>query len=269
MAAACAWHHGGRPYRRPYFAGAKECGVGAVDLRPADEFLRSLRTFPTFDKGWTRRVNDLRVTTLGMVGEEAEEVATPEQVMKLASAIEPIWRIPIATSPCPARAWRHYPEVRRSPRLSGSVSLRRSTRRAQRPAGAQATLRLPSSPIQPAAPHGPSVAAVLPSGCSGLRSGRFGWRRTGSNSLGPRHRPAWSRFAGIMCSCSRRISVATLGRFTTPIPASDPHPCPVDRGLCDRQSTGRLGMKLIGWVCLFHGGAAVLVLALAMAVGLL
>ena len=92
----------------------------------------------------------------------------------------------------------------------------------------------------------------------------------GSNSLGPRHRPAWSRFAGIMCSCSRRISVATLGRFTTPIPAtSDPHPCPVDRGLCDRQSTGRLGMKLIGWVCLFHGGAAVLVLALAMAVGLL
>ena len=124
-----------------------------------------------------------------------------------------------------------------------------------------------SAAIQPAAPHGPSVAAVLPSGV--LRSGRFGWRRTGSNSLGPRHRPAWSRFAGIMCSCSRRISVATLGRFTTPIPASDPHPCPVDRGLCDRQSTGRLGMKLIGWVCLFHGGAAVLVLALAMAVGLL
>jgi hypothetical protein len=28
-------------------------------------------------------------------------------------------------------------------------------------------------------------------------------------------------------------------------------------------------VKLIGWVCLFHGGAAVLVLALAMAVGLL
>ena len=94
-----------------------------------------------------RRVNDVRVTALGMVGEEAEEVATPEQVMKLASAIEPIWRIPIATSPCPARAWRHYPEVRRSPRLS-AVSLRRSTRRAQRPAGAQAMLRLPSSPIQ-------------------------------------------------------------------------------------------------------------------------
>ena len=93
-------------------------------------------------------------------------------------------------------------------------------------AGAQATLRLPSSPIQPAAPHGPSVAAVLPSGCSGLRSGRFGWRRTGSNSLGPRHRPAWSRFAGIMCSCSRRISVATLGRFTTPIPGIRPASMP-------------------------------------------
>ena len=30
------------------------------------------------------------------------------------SAIEPIWRIPIATSPCPVRAWRHHPEVRRS-----------------------------------------------------------------------------------------------------------------------------------------------------------
>jgi hypothetical protein len=28
-----------------------------------------------------RRVNDVRVTALGMVGEEAEEVATPEQVM--------------------------------------------------------------------------------------------------------------------------------------------------------------------------------------------
>ena len=212
-----------------------------------------------------KKQDDRAVAAADKVQQRADDCAA-----KLASAIEPIWRIPIATSPCPARAWRHHPEVRRSPRLSGSVSLRRSTRRAQRPAGAQATLRLPSSPIQPAAPHGPSVAAVLPSGCSGLRSGRFGWRRTGSNSLGPRHRPAWSRFAGIMCSCSRRISVATLGRFTTPIPAtSDPHPCPVDRGLCDRQSTGRLGMKLIGWVCLFHGGAAVLVLALAMAVGLL
>ena len=84
-----------------------------------------------------RRVNDVRVTALGMVGEEAEEVATPEQVMKLASAIVPIWRIPIATSPCPARAWRHYPEVRRSPRLSGGVAQKvytpRSGPRARRP----------------------------------------------------------------------------------------------------------------------------------------
>ena len=45
--------------------------------------LRSLRTFPTFGKGWTRRVNDVRATALGMVG---EEVATPEQVMTGAKA---------------------------------------------------------------------------------------------------------------------------------------------------------------------------------------
>jgi lysozyme family protein len=50
------------------------------------KFLRSLRTFPTFGKGWTRRVNDVRATALGMVGEEAEEVATPEQVMTGAKA---------------------------------------------------------------------------------------------------------------------------------------------------------------------------------------
>ena len=47
------------------------------------KFLRSLRTFPTFGKGWTRRVNDVRATALGMVG---EEVATPEQVMTGAKA---------------------------------------------------------------------------------------------------------------------------------------------------------------------------------------
>ena len=47
------------------------------------KFLRSLRTFPTFGKGWTRRVNDVRATALGMVG---EEVATPEQVMAGAKA---------------------------------------------------------------------------------------------------------------------------------------------------------------------------------------
>ena len=168
----------------------------------------------------------------------------------------------------PCEGVASYPEVRRS---QGCRVRCRSeglhARAAARGRAGHASAAIVAHPA--GCPSRAFCGCGLPSGCSGLRSGRFGWRRTGSNSLGPRHRPAWSRFAGIMCSCSRRISVATLGRFTTPIPASDPHPCPVDRGLCDRQSTGRLGMKLIGWVCLFHGGAAVLVLALAMAVGLL
>jgi hypothetical protein len=250
--------------------GRRSCGVGAVDLRPADEFLRSLRTFPTFGKGWTRRVNDLRATALGMVGEEAEEVATPEQVMKLASAIEPIWRIPIATSPCPARAWRHYPEVRRSPRLSGSVSLRRSTRprsgpRARRPrfgCHRRPSSRLPLTGLlwlrccRPGVRGSDPVALVggeLVQIPSGRAIGRHG-RGSPASCVRARGVSRWRHLAGL-----RRQFRAT----------SDPHPCPVDRGLCDRQSTGRLGMKLIGWVCLFHGGAAVLVLALAMAVGLL
>ena len=120
------------------------------------------------------------------------------RTQKLASAIEPIWRIPIATSPCPVRAWRHHPEVRRSQGCGFGVAQEVYTPRAAargRPGHASAA-------IQPAAPHGPSVAAVLP---SGLRSGRFGWRRTGSNSLGPRHRPAWS---GSPASCVRARGVS-------------------------------------------------------------
>ena len=186
------------------------------------------------------------------------------RTQKLASAIEPIWRVPIATSPCPVRAWRHHPEVRRSPRLSGSVSLRRSTRRAQRPAGAQATLRLPSSRLpltgllwlrccRPVSDPVAFVGGELVQIPSGRAIGRHG-RGSPASCVRARGVSRWRHLAGL-----RRQFRAT----------SDPHPCPVDRGLCDRQSTGRLGMKLIGWVCLFHGGAAVLVLALAMAVGLL
>jgi lysozyme family protein len=52
-------------------------GIAEGSLRPR----KNSGTFPTFGKGWMRRVNDVRVTALGMVGEEAEEVATPEQVM--------------------------------------------------------------------------------------------------------------------------------------------------------------------------------------------
>ena len=88
---------------------------------------------------------------------------------------------------------------------------------------------------------------------SGRAIGRHG-RGSPASCVRARGVSRWRHLAGL-----RRQFRAT----------SDPHPCPVDRGLCDRQSTGRLGMKLIGWVCLFHGGAAVLVLALAMAVGLL
>lgn len=62
-----------------------------------------------------------------------------------------------------------------------------------------------SAAIQPAAPHGPSVAAVLPSGCSGLRSGRFGWRRTGSNSLG---RAIGRHGRGSPASCVRARGVS-------------------------------------------------------------
>ena len=40
------------------------------------KFLRSLRTFPTFGKGWTRRVNDVRATALGMVGERGRDART-------------------------------------------------------------------------------------------------------------------------------------------------------------------------------------------------
>lgn len=44
------------------------------------KFLRSLKTFGTFGKGWTRRVNDVRSVGLSLVGEPADEIATPEQV---------------------------------------------------------------------------------------------------------------------------------------------------------------------------------------------
>lgn len=49
-------------------------------------FLQSLRIFKTFGKGWTRRVNDVRGVALGMVGDETEEIATPEQVLAGAKA---------------------------------------------------------------------------------------------------------------------------------------------------------------------------------------
>jgi lysozyme family protein len=49
-------------------------------------FLQSLRTFKTFGKGWTRRVNDVRTVGLSMAGEEAEAIASPEQIMAGAKA---------------------------------------------------------------------------------------------------------------------------------------------------------------------------------------
>jgi lysozyme family protein len=50
------------------------------------KFLRALRTFPTFGKGWTRRVSEVRAVSLGMVGDEPEEIATPDQVQLGAKA---------------------------------------------------------------------------------------------------------------------------------------------------------------------------------------
>lgn len=49
-------------------------------------FLQSLRTFPTFGKGWTRRVNEVRSAAMSMVDDTQEEVATHDQVMAGAKA---------------------------------------------------------------------------------------------------------------------------------------------------------------------------------------
>jgi lysozyme family protein len=43
-------------------------------------FLQSLRTFKTFGKGWTRRVNDVRATALGMTVAGEPDTASRDQV---------------------------------------------------------------------------------------------------------------------------------------------------------------------------------------------
>lgn len=50
------------------------------------KFLRSLRTFKTFGKGWTRRVSDVRSTALSMTSDEVQEVASEDQVESGAKA---------------------------------------------------------------------------------------------------------------------------------------------------------------------------------------
>jgi len=49
-------------------------------------FLQSLRTFKTFGKGWTRRVNDVRAAGLAMAGAHVSDVASRDQVESGAKA---------------------------------------------------------------------------------------------------------------------------------------------------------------------------------------
>jgi lysozyme family protein len=66
-------------------------------------FLRSLKTWPTFGKGWQRRVADVRNAALGMAAERVNQTPKTEHV-----ALDVLTPKPVVTIPAPNPAAKGF-----------------------------------------------------------------------------------------------------------------------------------------------------------------